>query len=55
MTAQELIKALQELIDHGMPSHVVVTAYNGDDEEVVPVTGILYDNEALEICTDDIS
>jgi len=55
MTAAELITAIQRLIAGGMPPTVEVTAFNGDDEAVVPVTGFLYDDKTLEICTDDNS
>jgi hypothetical protein len=53
VTAAELIAHWQERINHGMPSTVVVTAFDPETEEVIPVTGFLYDAATIEICTED--
>ena len=51
---------LKEALNH-FPDDTIVIAYNGDDEELVEVTGLLFEfnklikKHTLEICTDNNS
>jgi hypothetical protein len=54
MTAQALIEQLTNLIAHGLNPKAIVKSYNGDTEQLEEVSGLLYDNEQVEICTDDM-
>jgi len=54
MTVESLIAHLQNLVAHGLSPDSIVKAYDGGVEKLMPVTGFLYDNNEVEICTDDI-
>lgn len=54
MTIDNLIEMLQELKRHGATGSEIVTAFDGNIEEIVPVTGYLIDvGKTLEFCTDE--
>lgn len=53
MTVDEVIAHLQQLVAHGLSPSAIVKAWNGDSNQVEPVTGFLYNENEVEICTDD--
>lgn len=52
-TVDDLITTLQMLKKHGLPGTAVIEAWNPDMEALEPITGLLYDEARVEICTDD--
>ena len=53
MTVESLVAQMLNLMAHGLSGKAVVKAFNGDSGHLEEVTGFLYDNEQVEICTDD--
>jgi hypothetical protein len=52
MTKADLVQKMKQY-----PDNAVLYAFNGDEEEAMPITGFLYDSEAepptLEFMTDE--
>lgn len=53
MTVDDLIRNLTNLREHGLPGTAIVKAWNGDTEKLECVTGLLYDDDEVEFCTDE--
>jgi hypothetical protein len=53
MTVSAAIRILTGLCEHGLSGLSVVKAYDGDSGRLENVTGFLYDDYELEICTDE--
>lgn len=55
MTVDSLIEHLQMLKTGGLSGTAVVKAYDGNSERLETVTGFLYDNATVELCTDTMN
>jgi hypothetical protein len=53
MTVQDLIDNLQMLMKGGLSSTAIVKAFDPNSEQMEPVSGFLYDNKTVEVCTDE--
>ncbi len=53
MNVDTLIDRLITLREHALPGTALVKAYDGDSGKLEEVTGFLFDNESVELCTDD--
>lgn len=54
MTKRELIEMLSDPRAN-IADDVIILAFNGDEEKMLPVSGMLYDNKVVELCTDDLN
>lgn len=52
MTKRELIEMLNDPAKMISDDAIILT-FNGDEEKMLPVSGMLYDNKTVELCTDD--
>jgi hypothetical protein len=53
MTVDDIMAHLQMLKDGGLSGGAEMKAWNGDSEQLESVTGFLYDDNEVEICTDE--
>jgi hypothetical protein len=53
MTVDSLIAHLQRLVDHCLNKNAIVKAWDPDAGEIRPVTGFLYDDNEVELCTSE--
>lgn len=51
-TVDELISTLQMLKTGGLLGTAIIKAWNPDEEKMVEITGLLYNENFVEICTD---
>lgn len=54
MTVDGLIEHLTYLRQHGLSGSAIIKTYNADTKDLLPVSGFIYDDNEVEICTDDM-
>jgi len=52
MTAEGMIRQLQNLIEHGLKPIAIIKSWDGDSEQFQPVSGFVYDADSVELQTD---
>jgi hypothetical protein len=52
LTAEGMIRQLQNFIEHGLKPTAIIKSWDGDSGEWQPVTGFLYDADSVELQTD---